>query len=131
MPSYLYACRELVKNGSNATLPPNSKWNGKFHSLVMEGATIGTKINMKSAVVGKACTLGPKCRLNNVVIHDNVTIGENCSLQNTVIGSGAVLGNNVSLNDCQVGSMKEIPAGTKEKGESFMVGDGMDEGDIL
>jgi NDP-sugar pyrophosphorylase family protein len=59
---------------------------------------------------------------------DNVEIGENCSLQNTIIGFGANLGNNCSLNDCQVGHGMEIPAGTKEKGESFMVGDVMDGG---
>jgi translation initiation factor eIF-2B subunit gamma len=58
---------------------------------------------------------------------DNVTIGDNCSLQNTLIGSGAKLGNNCSLNDCQVGPGRELPAGTKEKGESFMVGDVMAE----
>jgi NDP-sugar pyrophosphorylase family protein len=78
---------------------------------------------MKSSIVGASCQLGSKCRLNNVIIMDNVTIGENCSLQNTILGSGVVLGNNCSLNDCQVGPGKAMPMGTKEKGESFMVGE--------
>jgi translation initiation factor eIF-2B subunit gamma len=128
--SFLYACKEVVANGATLTMPPESKWNGKFQSLMLEGSTLGAKVTTKSSVVGKDCQLGSKCRLNNVVIMDNVTIGENCSLQNTVIGSGARLGNNCSLNDCQIGPGKELPAGTKEKGESFMVGDAM-EGEIL
>lgn len=127
IPAYLYACKEVVNNGASLTMPPGSKLNGKFQTLVLEGSTLGAKVNMKSSIVGKACHLGSKCRLNNVVIMDNVTIGENCSLQNTLIGPGAILGNNCSLNDCQVGPGKELPAGTKEKGESFMVGDAMDE----
>lgn len=121
--AYLYACREVVANGASLTMPEGSKWNGKFQSLVLEGTEMGTKINMKASVVGKNCQLGSKCRLNNVIIMDDVVIGDNCSLQNTIIGHGAKLGNNCSLNDCQVGKGKEIPAGTKEKGESFMVGD--------
>jgi hypothetical protein len=119
--SYLFACKEVVANGASLTMPPDSKWNGKFQSLVLEGATLGAKITMRSCVIGKACQLGSKCRLNNVVVMDGAIIGENCSLQNTVIGPGANLGNNCSLNDCQVGAGKQIPASTKEKGEAFSV----------
>jgi translation initiation factor eIF-2B subunit gamma len=125
-----FACREAVVNGADLTMPRESKWNGKFQTLVLKDSTLGAKISMKSTVVGESCELGAKCKLNNVVIMDNVTIGENCSLQNTVIGPGAKLGNNCSLNDCQVGPGKEIEAGTKEKGESFMVGDAIVE-DLL
>jgi translation initiation factor eIF-2B subunit gamma len=121
--AYHFACRETVTNGERLTMPTESTWNGKFQTLVLKDTTLGAKINMKSSVVGRGCELGAKCRLNNVVVMDNVIIGENCSLQNTLIGSGAKLGNNCSLNDCQVGPGKEIEAGTKEKGESFMVGD--------
>ncbi len=128
--SFHYACRETVANGESLTMPQESKWNGKFQTIVLKDSILGAKINMKSSVVGKGCELGAKCRLNNVVIMDNVTIGENCSLQNTLIGSGAKIGNNCSLNDCQVGPEKELPAGTKEKGESFMVGDAVVE-DLL
>jgi translation initiation factor eIF-2B subunit gamma len=127
IPSYLYACKEVVANGASLTMPPGSRWNGKFQSLVLEGSTLGAKVTMKSGIIGLSCQLGSKCRLNNVVIMDNVIIGDNCSLQNTLIGAGAKLGNNCSLNDCQVGPGKELPAGTKEKGESFMVGDVMAE----
>lgn len=128
--AFHYVCRETVANGSTLTMPIESKWNGKFQTLVLRDSTIGAKINMKSSVVGKNCQLGAKCRLNNVIIMDNVSIGENCSLQNTLIGMGAKLGNNCSLNDCQVGPGKEISSGTKEKGESFMVGDAIVE-DLL
>ena len=130
IPSYLYACKAVVVNGANLAMPPGSKWNGKFNTLTLKGSSLGAKVNMKSSTVGKSCKLGSKCRLNNVVVMDDVTIGENCSLQNTLIGPGAKLGNNCSLNDCQVGPGKEVPAGTKEKGESFMVGDILSE-DIL
>lgn len=128
--SFHYACREAVANGESLTMPPRSKWNGKFQTLVGHDTTLGAKINMKSSVIGKGCQLGAKCRLNNVVIMDNVIIGENCSLQNTLIGSGAILGNNCSLNDCQVGPGMELPPGTKEKGESFVFGDSVVE-DLL
>ena len=128
-PSYLFASKEVVTNGSSGGLvmPPNSKWNGKFQTLVLDGATLGSKITMRSSVIGKDCQLGNKCRLNNVVVMAGATIGDNCSLQNTVIGPGAKLGENCSLNDCQVGPGKEIPAATKEKGEAFMVGDVLEE----
>lgn len=123
IPAYLFACKETVANGSQLPMPEGSKWNGKFLSLVLKDSTIGAKISMKSSIIGSSCQLGSKCRLNNVVVMDNVTIGENCSLQNTILGNGVVLGNNCSLNDCQVGAGKTLPVGTKEKGESFMVGE--------
>jgi translation initiation factor eIF-2B subunit gamma len=123
IPAYLFACKETVANGSELPMPEDSRWNGKFVSLVLKDSTLGAKVTMKSSIVGASCQLGSKCRLNNVVIMDNVTIGENCSLQNTILGSGVVLGNNCSLNDCQVGPGKALPMGTKEKGESFMVGE--------
>lgn len=128
--AFLYACRETVANGATLSMPIDSKWNGKFQTVVLKDSTMGAKINMKSSVVGKNCHLGAKCRLNNVIIMADVSIGDNCSLQNTVIGPGAKLGNNCSLNDCQVGPGKEIPSGTKDKGESFMVGDAISE-DLL
>lgn len=128
--AYLYACKEAVATSDSLT-PEGSRWNGKFQTLTLAGTTLGAKINMKSSTVGANCKLGDKCRLNNVVIMDNVEIGEGCSLQNTIIGHGAKLGNNCSLNDCQVGPGMEIPPSTKEKGESFMVGDVMDAGDIM
>lgn len=127
--AYLFACKEAITS-SGALAPQGARWNGKFQTLTLTGTTLGSKINMKSSTLGANCKLGDKCRLNNVVIMDNVSVGEGCSLQNTIIGHGAVLGNNCSLNDCQVGPGMEIPASTKEKGESFMVGDVMD-GDIM
>ena len=131
VPAYLFACKEAVTNSgsdknSELRLPKDSKRNGKFQTLTLDGSKLGSKISMKSSTVGRSCTLGDKCRLNNVVILDNVTIGEQCSLQNTIIGFGAKLGNNCSLNDCQVGPGVEIPPGTKEKGEPFVAGDIMD-----
>lgn len=125
--SYLFACKETVANGSTLTMPEGCKWNGNFQTLIMDGTSLGAKITMKSTTVGSKCTLGERCRLSNVVIMDNVSIGENCSLQNTLIGFGATLGNNCSLNDCQVGPGMELPGGTKEKGESFVVGDVIDD----
>lgn len=131
VPAYLFACKEAVANcGDDAStqlrLPVGAKRNGKFQTLTLKGSELGSKINMKSSVVGKSCKLGAKCRLNNVVIMDGVTIGEQCSLQNTIIGFGATLGNNCSLNDCQVGPGVDIPSGTKEKGEPFVAGDVME-----
>ena len=131
VPAYLFACKEAVANcgddpSSQLRLPVGAKRNGKFQTLTLEGTELGSKINMKSSVVGKSCKLGAKCRLNNVVIMDGITIGEQCSLQNTIIGFGATLGNNCSLNDCQVGPGVEIPSGTKEKGEPFVAGDVME-----
>jgi translation initiation factor eIF-2B subunit gamma len=123
IPAYLFACKEVVAQGATLPMPPNSKWNGKFQSLVLEDSKLGPKLTMKSSIIGKNCTIGAKCRLNNVVVMDNVVIGENCSLQNTLIGSGASLGNNCSLNDCQVGPGKQLAAQTKEKGESLIEGD--------
>ena len=128
VPAYLLACKEAIANcGTDASsqlrLPVGAKRNGKFQTLTCEGSELGSKINMKSSIVGKSCKLGAKCRLNNVVIMDGVTIGEQCSLQNTIIGFGATLGNNCSLNECQVGPGMEIPSGTKEKGEPFVAGD--------
>lgn len=132
IPAYLHACKESVANGgSELPMPADSKWNGKFLSLVLKGSTLGAKCNMKGSIVGANCQLGTKCRLNNVVIMDGVIVGENCSLQNTILGPGVVLGNNCSLNDCQVGPGMKIPAGTKEKGESFMVGDDIGAHDML
>mmetsp|Transcript_7856 Transcript_7856/g.18930 ORF Transcript_7856/g.18930 Transcript_7856/m.18930 type:complete len:486 (-) Transcript_7856:199-1656(-) len=131
IPAYIYACKETVANGSELPMPADSRWNGKFLSLVLKESTLGAKVNMKSSIVGTKCQLGSKCRLNNVIIMDNVVIGENCSLQSTILGSGVVLGNNCSLNDCQVGPGMNLPAGTKEKGESFMVGDNIGVDDML
>lgn len=125
-----FACREVVSNGATLAMPKESKWNGKFQTVVLKDSTLGAKINMKSSVVGQGCKLGDKCRLSNVVIMDSVIIGDGCSLQNTIIGPGAKLGNNCSFNDCQIGPDKEIESGTKEKGESFMVGDAIVE-DLL
>jgi translation initiation factor eIF-2B subunit gamma len=129
--AYLFACKESVANGASLSLPEGSKWNGKFQTLTLQGTSLGSKINMKSSTVGKSCYLGDMCRLNNVIIMDNVSIGENCSLQNTLIGYGAKLGKNCSLNDCQVGPGTELPAGTKEKEESFMVRQDVMDADMI
>jgi ADP-glucose pyrophosphorylase len=51
---------------------------------------------------------------------DDVTVGDNTILQNSVIGSGCKIGENCNLNECQVTSGKDVPAGTKEKGEAFI-----------
>jgi translation initiation factor eIF-2B subunit gamma len=75
--------------------------------------------NWKGAVVGRNCTLGTKVRLNNCLIQDNVKIGDNVILQNTIVGASAVIGENCNLNECQVAPGKEVPPGTKEKGESL------------
>jgi hypothetical protein len=131
IPAYLFACKEAVAAANQSMLPEGSRWNSKFQTLILEGTTLGAKINMKSSTVGKHCQLGDKCRLHNVVIMDGASIGEGCSLQNTIVGHGAQIGNNCSLNDCQVGPGMVIPPSTKEKGESFMVGDVMDSNDIL
>jgi hypothetical protein len=128
--SYLFACKEAIAS-NDYILPEGAKWNGKFQTLILTGTTLGAKINMKSSTVGINCQLGDKCRLNNVVIMDNVSIGEGCSLQNTIVCQGAKLGNNCNLNDCQVGPGMELPPSTKEKGESFLVGDVMDTDIIL
>lgn len=130
IPSYLYACREVanraIDDDQNKTknpcvyLPPKTTVNAKFHSIILEGATLGDKVTCKSSTVGRRCLINAKCRLNNVVAMDDVTVRDNCILQNSILGSGCTIGENCNLNDCQVAPGKDVPAGTKEKGESLM-----------
>lgn len=130
IPAYLYACREVVNraidDNHNETknpcvaLPLNTTVNDKFHSIVLDGATLGDKVTCKSSTVGRRCLINAKCRLNNVVVMDDVTVRDNCILQNSILGSGCTIGENCNLNDCQVAPGRDVPAGTKEKGESLM-----------
>ena len=127
IPSYLYACREVVAlavagNEANpcVSLPPNSTVNAKFNSVVLQDATLGEKVTCKASTIGRRSKLSAKCRLNNVVVMDDVTVRDNCILQNSILGAGCTIGENCNLNDCQVAPGKVVPAGTKEKGESLM-----------
>jgi translation initiation factor eIF-2B subunit gamma len=127
LPAYLYASKDLLHKLVQATavtqaepclsLPPQSSTNPKFVSLTLADAQIGDKPTFKSSIVGRRCKLGHKCRLNNVLLMDDVQVGNNAVLQNTIVGPGAVIGDNCSLNDCQVAAGKQVPSGTKEKGE--------------
>lgn len=132
IPSYLHANKELANaicqlpnevttHGTTALdmiVPTGTQVNRKFSSLLLPGTQTGQKVTFKSAVVGRNCKLGNKSRLNNVVLMDHVTIGDNVILQNSIIGAGCSIGDNSNLNDCQV--CKDLPAGTKEKSESFL-----------
>jgi NDP-sugar pyrophosphorylase family protein len=124
IPSYLYACREVVsrvvQGDAKVELPPNTTVNAKFQSILMEGATLGEKVTCKSSTVGRNAKVSSRCRLNNVIVMENVEIGENCVLQNSILGAGCVIGENCNLNDCQVAPGKQVPTGTKEKGESLI-----------
>ena len=132
IPSYLHANKEFANavcqlpnevttQGMTALdmiVPTATQVNRKFSSLLLPGTQTGQKVTFKSAVVGRNCKLGNKSRLNNVVLMDHVTIGDNVVLQNSIIGAGCSIGDNSNLNDCQV--CKDLPAGTKEKSESFL-----------
>jgi NDP-sugar pyrophosphorylase family protein len=118
VPAYLIACRETMLMGHNNLNDAN--YNHKFNSLIMKGAEIGEKSQIRSSVVGHGVRLGAKCKLNNVVIMDNAIIGENVILQNAVIGEACVVGENCSLSYVRVAHGKAISPGTKEKGELSM-----------
>ena len=131
IPAYLHATKQVIAQliesadtsaaSEMALLPKESSVNAKFSTIMLPGATMGTKVTVKGSVIGSDCKIADKCRLNNVVVLDNVTIGENTILQNSIIGAGCQIGENCNLNDCQVAPGRVIPAGTKEKGESFTV----------
>lgn len=128
IPSYLYACKEVMKkalededrNNPCLFLPPKTRTNDKFHWIALEGSEMGEKVQCRSTTVGRLSKLSAKCRLNNVVVMDNVSIGENCVIQNSIIGAGCKIDEKCSLNDCQVAPGKLVPAMTKEKGESLI-----------
>lgn len=128
VPSYLYACREVMTraledpDGKNPclTLPPKTKKNEKFHWIALEDSMFGEKVQCRSSTIGRRSKVSDRCKLNNVVVLDDVLIGENCVIQNSIIGSGCVLGEKCSLNDCQVSTGVIVPPMTKEKGESFI-----------
>ena len=123
--AYLYASKDLVAKAAAAgneealMLPENASMRSKFQSVVLPGCKLGDKVTFKSTIVGRNCTLGSKCRLNNVILLDGATLGDQVSLQNTIVGRGATIGDNCSLNDCQVAPGKEVPTGTKAKGEAL------------
>jgi translation initiation factor eIF-2B subunit gamma len=129
VPSYLFACREVVTRAvedvddtSNlcVAFPPNTTINARSQTIVLEDATLGEKVTIKSSTIGRFSKISAKCRLNNVVLMDKVVVKENCVLQNSILGKGCTIGENCNLNDCQVAPGKVVPAGTKEKGESLM-----------
>jgi translation initiation factor eIF-2B subunit gamma len=141
IPSYMYACREVVAraiassavvHGKLSQLTKNKKCDvgilyvpegsivdDKFNCVVLPDTTIGEKVQIKSCTIGRGVSIGNRCRLNNVVVHDNVVIGENSILQNSTLSEGCVIGMNCNLNECQVGLRAEVPVGTKTKGEGF------------
>lgn len=128
VPAYLIAGREIVvkavqdekKENPCLSIPPETAVNAKLNSIVLNSAELGEKCQVKSSTVGRGVKLGFKARLNNTLIMDNATVGDNTILQNSIIGEGCTIGENCNLNDCQVPNGKVIPAGTKEKGESFV-----------
>jgi NDP-sugar pyrophosphorylase family protein len=129
LPAYLVACRETVtmalmdeasKTNICLKLPKEAALNTKFNSVVMKGAVLGEKNQIRSSVVGSGTKLGAKCKLNNAVILNNTTMGENVILQNAVVGENCMIGENCSLSYVRVGHGKTIPAGTKVKGDLFM-----------
>lgn len=128
--AYMHASREILTQATAPAGPPNEKnpclnfpantsVRGKFHSILLPGATTGDKVTFKSASVGNNCKLGTKCRLNNVIIFDDVTIGDNVILQNSIVANGCTIGDNCNLNDCQLAPGNSLPSGEKAKGESF------------
>jgi len=128
IPSYLYACREVVMKAVEdntaknpcVALPEGATLNSKFLTIILKDSELGDKVQCKSCSIGRNVIVSAKCRLNNVVVMNNVRVGENCVLQNSILGEGCTIGENCNLNDCQVPPGKTVPAGTKEKGESFM-----------
>jgi translation initiation factor eIF-2B subunit gamma len=124
--AYLHASKELTHvicaaADPKSNVPKETMVNGKFSSLILPETTVGNKVTCKGSVVGRRCRLGANCRINNCLIMDNVTIGDNTILQNSIVGPHCTIGENCNLNDCQVGPYEAIPAGSKEKGESFFV----------
>mmetsp|Transcript_14613 Transcript_14613/g.27478 ORF Transcript_14613/g.27478 Transcript_14613/m.27478 type:complete len:658 (-) Transcript_14613:42-2015(-) len=134
IPSYMYACREVVtraiassavttnqtKNEFGALyLPEGTTIDDKFNCVVLPDTVIGEKVQIKSCTIGRGVSIGNRCRLNNVVVHDNAVIGENSILQNSTLSEGSIIGMNCNLNECQIGIRAEVPVGTKAKGEGF------------
>lgn len=132
VPSYSYACREVVsqaiKTGSGTptklklSIPKDASIDTKFNSIVLT-SSLGEKVQIKSSTIGENVTVGTRCRLNNVVVMDDVTIGENCILQNSVLSKGCTLGDNCNLNDCQLGPKCLLPPSTRGKSESYVKDD--------
>ena len=136
IPSYLHAGREVIIQAVEqdlkqdqdqnqdqnpcVALPDGTSLNVKLFSAILKGAELGDKVQCKLSTIGHDVKISAKCRLNNVIVMDHVTVGENCVLQNSILGEGCIIGENCNLNDCQVPPGKVVPAGTKEKGESFM-----------
>ena len=134
IPSYLHAGREVIiqaveqdlkqdqdqSQNPCVALPDGTSLNVKLFSAILKGTELGDKVQCKLCTIGHDVKLSAKCRLNNVIVMDHVTVGENCVLQNSILGEGCIIGENCNLNDCQVPPGKIVPAGTKEKGESFM-----------
>lgn len=128
--TYMVACRAMVaatvesqeKGDGKVLIPPGSQINSKFNSMLLKDVELGEKVQVKATTVGAGCKLSSKCRLNNSIVMEGASIGDNTIIQNSVVGAGSFVGENCNLNECQVPPGKIIPAGTKEKGETFSDG---------
>jgi len=102
-------------------MPPQTKPKVKFQSIYLDGAEVGDKATIKSAIIGRRAKIGLKCRLNNVVIGDDCEVGDDASIQNSILGKGCKVGEKCHLNDCQVANNRVVEAGTDAKEEAFDV----------
>jgi hypothetical protein len=128
VPSYVYACREVVtqaiKMKSPTTLPlfpKGASVDKKFNSITLQNSSLGDKVQIKSSTIGKNVTVGNRCRLNNVIVMDDVTIGNNCMIQNSILSKGCKVADNCSLNDCQLGPNCSLSVVTKAKNQRYFL----------
>mmetsp|Transcript_30414 Transcript_30414/g.64377 ORF Transcript_30414/g.64377 Transcript_30414/m.64377 type:complete len:787 (-) Transcript_30414:109-2469(-) len=130
LPSLLYGCSEVTSRTlkldptvSSSLVAKGARLSTKFNSILMQGCSVGEKVQTKACTIGKNVVLGDRAKLNNVVVMDGAIIGSNTVLQNSVVGVEAKIGENCNLKDCQVGPGAVVAAGTKtsEKGEAFHV----------
>ena len=117
------------KRSPQATIPANASIADST-CLIGPFSTVGPQCTFKETVVGSNCALGQRVRLTKCVIMDGATIEDNAILVECVVGARAKVGRKCVLNECTVQGGFAVEEGTEGKGEKFVAGGGLDEGEI-
>ena len=96
-------------------------------TLVAPNTTIATHAVIKTSVIGANCVIEAGVRLTGCLLMDGVTIGEKAVLQGCIVGRRAVVGKGANLKECEVQEGFKVPEGTEDKGQKFMVFEGLEE----
>ena len=119
IPSYLYACREMVahavktKNGdstnSSKSRQSTSNNNKKTGKSTTESNTLSCLDNVRldsknNSMFLAGASLGDKVQVKSCTIGKNVKIGNRCRLNNVVVMDNAVIGDNCVLQNSVVSS---------------------------